>query len=69
MPEPKDNQSPSLLTYREAARMLGLPRGTIYSMVHHNQIPHVRLGKRLVRFDVDELRRFVDEHRVEARSA
>jgi len=58
-----------LITYKEAAEMLGLAKGTVYSMVHHNRIPHIRLGRRLVRFDAAELRKFVEAHRVEARSA
>jgi excisionase family DNA binding protein len=55
-----------LITYQEAARILGLPRGTLYALVHQNRIPHIRLGKRLVRFDENRLREFVDAHRVEA---
>ena len=54
-----------LITYQEAARILGLPRGTLYALVHQNRIPHVRLGRRLVRFDPQQLKDFVDAHRVE----
>jgi excisionase family DNA binding protein len=39
-----------MLTYRDAAAKLGLKIGTIYSMVARREIPHVRLGPRLVRF-------------------
>jgi excisionase family DNA binding protein len=39
-----------LVTYEEAARMLGLKLGTLYAMVSQHRIPHVRLGRRLVRF-------------------
>ena len=55
-----------LITYQQAAKILGLPRGTLYALVHQNRVPHVRLGKRLVRFDEDRLREFVDAHRVDA---
>lgn len=58
-----------LITYEGAAEMLGLAKGTVYAMVHQNRIPHIRLGRRLVRFDRAELQKFVDDHRVEARSA
>ena len=44
-----------LLTYKAAAAWLGLKPGTIYSMVSRREIPHVRLGKRLVRFSRAEL--------------
>ena len=57
-----------LITYEEAAEMLGLAKGTVYAMVHQNRLPHIRLGRRLVRFDPAALRAFVDAHRVEARS-
>jgi excisionase family DNA binding protein len=57
-----------LITYQKAAEMLGLAKGTIYSMVHQNRIPHIRLGPRLVRFDAAELQKFVDDHRVGAHS-
>ena len=58
-----------LMNYDETAEMLGLAKGTVYAMVHQNRIPHIRLGRRLVRFDRAELQKFVDDHRVEARSA
>jgi len=58
-----------LIGYDGAAAMLGLAKATVYAMVHQNRIPHIRLGRRLVRFDRAELQRFVDAHRVEARTA
>ncbi|MBI3183142.1 MAG: helix-turn-helix domain-containing protein [Myxococcales bacterium] len=39
-----------MLNYADAARMIGVPVGTLYSWVGRQQIPHVRLGPRLVRF-------------------
>ncbi|MGQ0506798.1 MAG: helix-turn-helix transcriptional regulator [Myxococcaceae bacterium] len=44
-----------MLSYPEAARVLGLALGTLYAMVHQRRIPHVRLGPRLVRFRRNEL--------------
>ena len=58
-----------LITYEQVSKMLGLAKGTVYALVHQNRIPHIRLGRRLVRFDPTALREFVDEHRVEARDA
>jgi len=40
-----------LMTYQQAAEILGLPRGTLYALVHQNRVPHIRLGRRLIRFD------------------
>lgn len=54
----------NLLTYKDAADLLGLRPGTLYAMVSRHQIPHVRLGKRLVRFDAAELNQWLNERRV-----
>ena len=40
----------AMISYKELSAMIGLPLGTLYSLVHFKRIPHVRLGKRLVRF-------------------
>jgi excisionase family DNA binding protein len=39
-----------MMTYREAAIYLTVPIGSLYSMVARGEVPHVRLGKRTVRF-------------------
>jgi excisionase family DNA binding protein len=39
-----------LLTYAEAAALLGVRIGTLYALVSQRRIPHLRLGRRLVRF-------------------
>ena len=51
----------AMLTYREAAKVLGLPVGTLHALVHQKRIPHVRLGARLVRFVRHDLARWVAE--------
>lgn len=58
-----------LIGYREAARMLGLPIGTLYSMVSKRHLPHLRLGPRLVRFDPVALQQWVESHRVGTEAA
>jgi excisionase family DNA binding protein len=60
-----NNQSENL-TYTEAAHFLGIPVGTVYSMVARRQLPHLRLGKRLVRFSRHDLEAWVAARRVEA---
>jgi excisionase family DNA binding protein len=47
--------SSQMLTYIEAAEFTGIAVTTLYTMVCRKQIPHVRLGKRLVRFPRAEL--------------
>lgn len=48
-----------LLTYRELSALLSIPLGTLYSMVARGEIPHVRFGKRLVRFRRSEVEAWV----------
>jgi excisionase family DNA binding protein len=51
--------------YPEAAGLLGIPLGTLYSLVSRRQVPHIRLGPRLVVFSKSELEQWIDDHRVE----
>ena len=50
--------------YIGAAAFIGVPIGTVRAWVARRQIPHLRLGPRLVRFDLADLRRWLDERRV-----
>jgi len=52
------------LRYAEAERVTGIRRETLYSMVSRRQIPHIRLGRRLVVFSRAELERWLDAHKV-----
>lgn len=48
---PAHSNAPSdLIGYSEAAALLGVPVGTLYSWTHLKKVPHIRLGPRLVRF-------------------
>ncbi len=55
-----------LIDYGAAAELLGIPLGTLYEWVSRKKLPHVRLGPRLVRFDEDELRDWLNTRRVSA---
>jgi excisionase family DNA binding protein len=66
--EPAPPARSEMLSYREAARLLGLPVGTLYTLVHTRRVPHVRLGGRLVRFSRLELERWVNERIVPERA-
>ena len=55
-----------LLTYAEAARVLNLKLGTLYALVAQGRVPHVRLGRRLVRFSRTELDRWLSEEHLPA---
>jgi len=53
-----------LMTYSQVGEATGLPAGTLYAMVARKMIPHLRLGKRLVRFRRVELERWLAERSV-----
>lgn len=55
-----------LLGYPEAARRLGIPVGTLRSLVSRKQIPHVRLTARIVRLDPADLDAWIAARRVPA---
>jgi excisionase family DNA binding protein len=58
---PPAAEAPAMLTYAEAAQRTALPIGTLYALVSRKEIPHVRFGKRLVRFPVAELDAWIRE--------
>lgn len=48
-----------LLTYREAARVLGVTERTVWTLVNSGMLPSVRFG-RSVRIDPSDLREFIE---------
>ena len=50
-----------LLNVREAARYLGLEVDTIYKKARLRELPSVKVGRAL-RFDVEALERFIEQH-------
>jgi len=52
------------LNYRDAARLLGIPVGTLRSMVCRRQVPHIRISPRVVVFDVATLEEWMAARRV-----
>ena len=51
-----------LLDAREAAKLLHVPRSTLYELVRSRGLPHVRIGRRGLRFTRADLERWVDEN-------
>jgi len=51
-----------LLDANEAARLLHVPRSTLYELVRSRGLPHVRIGRRGLRFTRADLARWVDEN-------
>lgn len=51
-----------LLDAREVATLLHVPRSTLYELVRSRGLPHVRIGRRGLRFTRTDLERWVDEN-------
>jgi excisionase family DNA binding protein len=51
-----------LMTADEAARLLHVPRSTVYELVRSRGLPHVRIGDRGLRFTRTDLARWVGEN-------
>lgn len=52
------------LNYDEASQFTGISKNTLYAKVSRKEIPHIRLGGRLVRFSRSELEAWINQHRV-----
>lgn len=61
MPESQLLAEP-LLDANEAARLLRVPRSTLYELVRSRGLPHVRIGRRGLRFTRAELARWIGEN-------
>jgi excisionase family DNA binding protein len=46
--------------YDLAETVTGIKRSSLYAMVHHRQIPHIRVGRRCVRFRRRDLEAWLD---------
>ena len=54
----------NLMGYEELAKLLGVKKGTLYAWVCRNEIPHVRISGRLVRFSPTVIQKWVTERMV-----
>ncbi len=52
------------LTYQETETLTGVKRATLYTLVFQKRIPHVRLGKRLVRFSKNAVEDWMKQNEV-----
>jgi len=50
------------LDANEAARLLHVPRSTLYELVRSRGLPHVRIGRRGLRFTRADLARWIGEN-------
>jgi len=56
------HQTEPLLTTDEAARLLRVPRSTLYELVRSRGLPHVRIGERGLRFTRSDLDEWIAEN-------
>ncbi len=52
------------LDYEGVSALLNVPKGTMYALVSQKRVPHIRLSRRLVRFDRKELETWIAAHAV-----
>ncbi len=58
-----ENQK-TYLSYRELSILTGLNINTLYSFVRKKQIPHERITSRLVRFNKNEILKWIESKHV-----
>lgn len=54
-----ENSDSKLLTVDELARLLSVPRKTIYGWIYRGRIKPLKIGPRLIRFDKDYIARWI----------
>lgn len=57
-----------LLDANEAAKLLRVPRSTLYELVRSRGLPHVRIGERGLRFTRADLQEWVAENTYASRN-
>jgi excisionase family DNA binding protein len=67
MPSPEPQSPPKLMTYAEAAEVLGgaVTENWLRTAVREKRIPHTRLSDRVIRFTEADLLAFYEQSRVE----
>ncbi len=56
----------TLMTYKDVAAYLGLEVTSLYALVKHKQIPHVRFNGRNVKFIKDDIDSWIQTKHVKA---
>lgn len=58
--QPAPTMEGALLGSEEAAALLRIKQRTVQAMAKRGELPCVRFGKRIIRFDPADLRRWID---------
>lgn len=52
---------PRLISFSEAAEILGVAKSTLYAWTSQNRVPHIKLSKRLIKFRMEELLSWIEQ--------
>ena len=55
--------SKRLLTVKDTAAILSMTESALRSLMRRDQIPYIKLGKRGIRFDEEDLYKFLDSRK------
>lgn len=58
------HQDTRLLNAAQVAEILGVTPWTVYDMAKKRRIPSIVLGTKIVRFDENEVRKFINRHTI-----
>jgi len=53
------------LTINDLSAYLQISKPTIYKMIEENKIPHIRINQRLIRFDPDDIEKYLRDKKQE----
>ena len=57
-----------LLNIDELSAILGVTKSTIYAWTSQNKIPHIKLGKKLLKFREDEIMAWIEKCSMDAQT-
>lgn len=60
-----EQKTEALWTYKQTAEFLGFNLSTMYAYVCRKRIPHIRISGRAIRFSPTEIRKWVEDKKVE----
>ncbi|WP_168433509.1 helix-turn-helix domain-containing protein [Pontiella sulfatireligans] len=60
------NMPPRALKAGEAATYLGISRRYLHDLCADGRIPYSKIGRRCHVFEIEELNRFLEEHKIKA---
>lgn len=66
---PNASNEPLLLTERQAARALGVSARTVWALADSGELAVVRLGRRLKRYDLQDIRALIEARKHRGKEA